>query len=158
LKEQFTLMTKRAFEQLISERINERLKGAMSTEALPVLEQLPAPAKVEPVVAPESTVVTSAEELEGFHIVKSILRSLGLQKRIFMRDAQSYCAILLDDNNRKPICRLRFNNLSKMRLGLFAGKGEEELVDLTCVDDIHDFSERIQKTALSYVNAPATSS
>lgn len=35
-----------------------------------------------------------------------------------MRDSKSYCAILLDNNNRKPVCRLWFNR-SQYYLGLF---------------------------------------
>jgi predicted type IV restriction endonuclease len=155
LKDQFTIITKRAFEQLISERINERLKGAMSTEALTVLEQLPqSMAKPEnPEAVDETTVVTTPEELEGFHIVKSILRKSGLSKRLGMRDAQSYCVILLDDSNRKTVCRLRFNNVSKLRLGLVDGE-KEETIDLASVDDLHDHAERIEKRALSLVQQP----
>ncbi|MDZ7855380.1 type I restriction endonuclease [Sphaerotilus sp.] len=115
IRDQFTLITRRAFEQLVSERINERLKGAMAPESISVpdpisitvtqpQENTTASTKSEPQVA------TSPEELEGFYIVRSIVRDLVATKRVSMRDAQSYCAILLDDNNRKPICRLRFNN------------------------------------------------
>ena len=35
-----------------------------------------------------------------------------------MRDAQSYCAVLLDDNNRKPLCRLMFNKSNRLRLAV----------------------------------------
>ena len=35
-----------------------------------------------------------------------------------MRDAKKYCAIFLDDNNRKPVARLFFNGRQKY-IGLF---------------------------------------
>ncbi len=111
VKDQFTLIAKRAFEQLIGERINDRLKGAMTPESVAILEV--ASPLLSSVNASESLVVTTAEETEGFYAVRAILRSLVDPKRIVMRDAQSYCAILLDDNNRKPICRLRFNKRFK---------------------------------------------
>lgn len=146
LRDQFTIIAKRAFEQLISERINERLKGAMTPESAPIVEPV---APVIPVVADaENQVVTNAEEIEGFHIVRSILRSVINPRRIFMRDAQSYCAILLDDNNRKPICRLRFNNTQKLSLGLFNEKKEEERIPLETIDDIYRFEEKL-KAAVS---------
>lgn len=41
-----------------------------------------------------------------------------------MRDAKSYCAVLLDDNNRKTLVRLHFNSLTARYLGTFEGKAE----------------------------------
>ena len=41
-----------------------------------------------------------------------------------MRDAKSYCAILLDDNNRRTIARLHFNSPTARHLGTFNGKDE----------------------------------
>lgn len=158
VKDQFTALTRRAFEQLIGARINERLKGAMTQDAVSVVSAAPtpAPAQSPPAAAPESaplldtapTVSTSAEEIEAFHSIRAILREVVPPKRVFMRDAQSYCAILLDDNNRKPIARLRFNNVQKMRLGLFNGNKEEEVFDISCVDDVFTFSDRL-KAAVS---------
>lgn len=149
VRDQFTLITKRAFEQLVSEKINDRLKGAMTSEASSVAEVAQSVAVVEPET--ESLVVTSAEETEGFHIIRSILREIVGSKRINMRDAQSYCAILLDDNNRKPICRLRFNNSQKLVLGLLNEKKEEERIPIESVDDIYNYSDRLKATAQSYL-------
>jgi len=148
VKDQFTLIVKRAFEQLIGERINERLKGAMTPEPTTLAE--PAIPVIAVANTSEPQVATSAEELEGFHMVRSILRGMVSSKRIVMRDAQSYCAILLDDNNRKPICRLRFNNTQKLRLGVFNEKKEEDQVSLESVDDIFNFTEQLKTTLASY--------
>lgn len=156
IRDQFTLITRRAFEQLVGEKINERLKGAMAPESVSVQETAPALLSLK--VAPESEatpaepqVVTSSEELEGFHIVRAIVRSLVSTKRVVMRDAQSYCAILLDDNNRKPICRLRFNNREKLRLGLFNEKKDEEVVNIESPDDIYNYAAQIQSALRSYL-------
>jgi hypothetical protein len=56
---------------------------------------------------------TTPEEMEGFFIVKSIVRTSVEPERIGHRDTQSYFGILLDDNNRKPVCRLHFNRSQK---------------------------------------------
>ena len=61
-----------------------------------------------------------------------------------MRGAKSYCAILLDDNNRKPIARLHFNR-SKRYLGVFSNK-QEERVPIETLEDIYDHSEQLQET------------
>jgi hypothetical protein len=66
-----------------------------------------------------------------------------------MRDAHSYCAVLFDDNNRKPICRLRFNNTSRLQLGIFSDK-EEEKVALSDLTDIYKYAEQLKATVTSY--------
>jgi predicted type IV restriction endonuclease len=98
--------------------------------------------------AGEEKVITTRDEIEAFHIVKSIVRRVAKADRIVMRDAKSYCAILLDDNNRKPIARLHFNR-SKRYLGVFSNK-EEERVPIETLEDIYDHSERLQETVREY--------
>lgn len=68
-----------------------------------------------------------------------------------MRDAQTYCAILLDDNNRKPICRLRFNNRERLRLGLFDAKKAEQVVLLETPDDIYNYTAQLHAVVLTYL-------
>ena len=117
----------------------------------------------DPIEAPTETTAevqfnTSLEELEAFHIIRAILRDLVSPRRIFIRDAQSYCAILLDDNNRKPLCRLRFNNLQKLRIGFFNDKREEVQKPLDGIDDIYGFTDLLKATLASYLSdqeAPA---
>ena len=58
-------------------------------------------------------IVTTEDEIEGYFIVKSILGENIALSRIVGRDTKSYFGILLDDNNRKWICRLRFNTSQK---------------------------------------------
>jgi hypothetical protein len=162
VREQFTAITKRAFDQLIGEKINERLKGAMTPEspslvetiavpATPVAAAAAGPVNAAQAQAADASAETSAEELEAFHIVRSILREVVPTKRIVMRDAQSYCAILLDDNNRKPVCRLRFNNVEKLRIGLFNDKKEEEQLALDDVDALYGHAQRLRATVSTYL-------
>jgi hypothetical protein len=70
-----------------------------------------------------------------------------------MRDAQSYCAILLDDNNRKPVCRLRFNNTNKLRLGIFNANREEEIIVLESVDDIFNHADKLKATVIAHLSS-----
>jgi len=155
LKEQFTPITKRAFDQLIGERINSRLKGAMTSESVSIIT-VPNPIEAPTDTTAEAQVNTSLEELEAFHIIRAILRGLVSPRRIFIRDAQSYCAIFLDDNNRKPLCRLRFNNLQKLRIGIFNDKREEVQKPLDGVDDIYDFTDLLTATLTAYLSEQET--
>ncbi|QDT99005.1 hypothetical protein [Gimesia aquarii] len=68
--------------------------------------------------------------------------------RVTIRDTKSYCGILLDDNNRKPICRLRFNTSQKY-LGVFSNKNEER-VELDSIDDIFKYADRVKAVISEY--------
>lgn len=153
VKEQFTAITKRAFQRLIGDRINDRLRVAMApehaAEAAPSTPEAAQQGSADP-ANDMAAITTTLEEIEGFHIVRAILRDLVSAKRIVMRDAQSYCAILLDDNNRKPICRLRFNNTARLVIGLMDDKNEER-VPLADLDDIYKHADFLRKTVQGYL-------
>jgi len=150
IKDQFTAITKRAFEQLIGERINDRLKGAMTPDPV-AMQDVIASAAIASTADDEPSTITSPEEIEGLHIIRAILREQVNPRRVVMRDAQSYCAILLDDNNRKPICRLRFNNAQRLVLAFFNKAKEEERVLIESVDDICNYSDRLKAAISSYL-------
>ena len=57
--------------------------------------------------------------------------------------------ILLDDNNRKHICRLRFNYTTKY-LGLMDVDKNEQKHVLESLDDIFNFSEQLIETVQRY--------
>ncbi|MFZ3482057.1 hypothetical protein [Sphingomonas sp. 3-13AW] len=68
--------------------------------------------------------VMTQDELLGYHIVRALAARHMDASRIVARPAQSYCAILLDDNNRKSIGRLHFNSQTVKYLGTFVDKKE----------------------------------
>lgn len=119
---------------LVSTRLSSALDVTNSVEPTPLDENQP---------NEEPGVVTTAEETSGFHIVQAIASRLVNPKRIVLRDAKSYAAILLDDNNRKTVVRLHFNGLTQKYVGLFYGKDENRQVisDLT---DIYQFGSQIE--------------
>ena len=128
--ELFTNLTKKAVQQHISDLITERLKTALTKENEETKKQESEQAKLD-----EVKVVTTDEELEGFMIVKTILRQKIRVTRISYRDAQSYFAILLDDNNRKTICRLYLNGNKKYFVILDDLKKEVKY-EINSLDDI----------------------
>lgn len=110
-----------ALDDLIRDRIQEKLSITLRGEDAP--KDGP-----EPTEKPKSDIVTTDEEKEGFRIIQAIGAKYIPVDRITIRDAKSYCAVLLDDNNRKPICRLYFNSETTKNIGLFdAGKAETKI-------------------------------
>lgn len=141
--EEFKELVQKAFNQTISEKVNDRLNAAINKEAEKQQED-----NVE-TQEPESKIITTEEEMEGFRIVVAILRRKLPVSRIIHRDTQSYFGILLDDNNRKPLCRLHLNGGNKY-LGVFDDKKNETREPIQSVDDIYKFEDVLLKTVDFY--------
>jgi len=142
--EQFTNLIKRSVQQYISDLITERLKTALNKED-EVAKQNDSQTTTDQVKEAESKVLTTIEELEGFMIVKTILRQRIDAKRVTYRDAQSYFAILLDDNNRKTICRLYLNSSKKYFVVLDENKKEVKN-EIENLDNIFNFQDLLFQT------------
>ena len=83
-KEQFSPIIKKAFEQFINERIEDRLRSALQKEVKEVTEE-----KI-PTETDQSTseIVTTEEELEGFRIVRAITTRVVPPERVVYRDTK----------------------------------------------------------------------
>jgi hypothetical protein len=120
VKDKFRQLIVSSVSSLIREKVNERLNSALTATS-------PADEYGDDNNASAEPVLTSQEEVDGFNIVRAIGSRVVEPKRIIMRDAKSYCAILLDDNNRKTVARLHFNSPTARYLGTFRGKDEERV-------------------------------
>jgi len=131
LKEQYQALITSCIDSLIRERVNERL-----TSALNVANPAPTPPdEGESDDMSEATgIVTTDEEIAGFRIVQAIAARHVDPGRIFIRDSKSYCAVLLDDNNRKPLARLHFNSPTTRYVGTFVDKTETRHLVLALTD------------------------
>ena len=68
-----------------------------------------------------------------------------------MRDRINYCGILLDDNQRKYICRSHFNRSQKY-LGLFNADRNEERVPIDDLNHIYQYADQLKATVSYYEN------
>lgn len=154
--EQFEILVKKSTNQLIRELVSERLKTALNTEEEKgKINDEEADAELKSMGEAEAGIVTTPEEEEGYRIVQAITRRRVNLERIVMRDQKSYCGILLDDNNRKPVCRLHFNSGNKY-LGLIdVSKGinakHEEKIYIEKLEDIFSHEEALLTTIDNYL-------
>ncbi|NNH66938.1 type I restriction endonuclease [Rhizobium laguerreae] len=144
VKEMLTGVVRTAFREVIMDTVKSRLSSALA-DTEEVIEKIDTPVEEEP------DVVTTEEEREGCMIVKAIVRDTISSKRVIMRDQKSYCGILIDNNNRKPLARLWFNRSVKY-IGLFDGESEERLI-VDSLDQIYDYSDRLRATAKKYADS-----
>jgi hypothetical protein len=160
IRQQFQELTKQALGQFINERINDRLEKASALGSEYIAQQTTQasePSSSEQVSSVEEDddgIVTTAEEFQGYYIVKAILHDVIDIKRVAMRDQRGFCSVLLDNNNRKPICRLRFNSQQKY-LGLIDQQKQEQRVTIEDVDEIYSYIDQIRATVGFYDNQGA---
>lgn len=138
----FREITQKAINQYISEKVHDRLQNALVKESEQHDNEI-----VEH--EEESKIVTTEEELDGYRIVVAIVRRKVDISRIIYRDTQSYFGILLDDNNRKPICRLHLNS-GKKYISLFDVNKKESRKPIKTIDDIYQFEKELLNTVGFY--------
>ena len=97
-----------------------------------------------------TSIITTQEEIDGYNIIRAILRQYIAIDKIFMRDMKSCCLVLYEDNQRKPLARLYFNNLSQLSIGLINANKNEDKVPIAKIDDIFKYSDRLIATAKYY--------
>ncbi|KJF73540.1 type I restriction endonuclease [Agrobacterium arsenijevicii] len=142
VREMLTGVARTAFREVIMDTVKNRLSSALA-DTEEVIEKIDAPVEDEP------EIVTTDEEREGYMIVKAIVRDTISPTRVVMRDQKSYCGVLIDNNNRKPLARLHFNRSIKY-IGLFDGEAEERLI-IDSLDQIYEHSDRLRATAKKHV-------
>ena len=143
----FTQLTKKAAQALLSDLITERLNNALKKEKEDEQQEIQEAAVLTEKA--NSKIETTEEELEGFLIIKSILRQKIDVSRVAYRDAQTYFAILLDDNNRKTICRLYFNG-NKKYLMYFDDNKKEVKKEIQSLDDLFTHSNELLEVLNRY--------
>ena len=150
--DQFSELVKKSLNDYVNDAIADRLNIAMSTtESKPEQPAANDETAQEIDDANDNKIVTTNEEMEGFFIVKAILREAISADRIFYRDAQSYFAILIDDSNRKTICRLYFNSANK-RLAIIKADKSEVKYNLDTLDDIYAHADEMRAEVARFSN------
>jgi hypothetical protein len=156
VREQFSTLVAKAAKQFLNDQVNDRLKTALGTSSyMGASAAAQAEAVTSKPVAQEdldrdTEVDTTLEELEGYQIVKAIACSEVRPQRVVHRDAKSYFAVLLDDNNRKPIARLHFNGKKQKYLGLFDSEKIETRHPIESLDEIYQFAGEIRDIVKGY--------
>ncbi|MDR1980384.1 MAG: type I restriction enzyme HsdR N-terminal domain-containing protein [Tannerellaceae bacterium] len=143
--DQFTLLVRKSIANHINDIISERLKTALKTDESDDAQQDAEGSEKE------DKIITTEEEIEAYFIVKSILRSKIQSERITYRDAQSYFSVLIDDNNRKLICRLYLNSSTNKQI-VFVGDNKKEIkYKIQSLDGIYSFSEQLLNIVEKYI-------
>lgn len=149
--DQFTDLVKRSLANHINDVMSERLNVAIKTTEEKPHPTVASQSEPEQETDGKNSIVTTEDELEGFYIVKSMLRNVIQAERVTYRDAISYFAIFCDDNNRKPICRLYFNNSNNKKIRIWNGTDFIKH-DIQALDEIYNYQEELEKAIKLYLD------
>jgi hypothetical protein len=149
--EKFHALLKRSFNQFINENMNERIRTALRKDPDGGIQEQGQHERSED---EGKQIITTIEELEAFGIVKSILRNAIDANRIFYRDTETYLGILLDNSNRKWICRIYLNR--GIKYITIPDENKKPLrFDIQSLNDIYDYEGQIKTSCQKYLETNA---
>lgn len=150
--DQFTVLVKRTVNNYINDMIADRLKAAIKESNVVSINDTTETVEDVAVVEdkPSRNIVTTVEEMEAYYIVKAILRGVVPSERVTYRDAQSYFAVFLDDNNRRLVCRFYLGSECK-RIAFVDENKKESRIELSKLDDIYKYADEIIAAASKYI-------
>jgi hypothetical protein len=146
--EQFTSLVKRSVSSYINDIISERLKAAIESGNEKEQQEAKEIAETENAqIEQAKTIETTDIELNGYYIVKSILRAVMPVERIVYKDNKDYFAINID-NVWNNVCRLYFNNPDNLRIVL---RTDDKRINISSLDDIYKYSEQLIDMAKKFI-------
>jgi hypothetical protein len=143
---QFVSLVKRSIASYINDTISDRLQAVIKeedTQTQPHQETDMQSDELKSEDLKKAKIVTTDEEIESFYIIKSILRGIIPASRITFRDAQTYFSVFIDDNNRRPVCRLYLDSPTNKRLAFLDETKKEHVNKISSIDDIYNYSEQL---------------
>jgi hypothetical protein len=153
-KSDFIALTSRAIEENLRDLISQRLDAAAAFHSSKMLEPVEQADKTEDEIGSTEEVVpkvvTTPDEEGAYRIIQAIASEVTDPDNITIRDAQAYCAILFQDNNRRPVARLYFNRKKSLQIGVFID-GVEVKIDLLRITELTQHKERIIRAVKQYV-------
>jgi hypothetical protein len=139
-----------ALDVVIRDRIQDKLGVTFAQEAPPRAAPTAETSVEDPPEAEPSEIETTADEQMAFMIVRAIGSKVAPIERITLRDAKSYCAVFMDDNNRRPVARFYFNAKSVKSIGIFNSEKVEARHQVQGPSDIYRFAGEIEAVVAAY--------
>lgn len=135
-----------AFKEFVNDKISDRLEKALERESAGETKgEGIASENEKPEEEEGDGIVTTEEEIEGYHIVRAISYETVDPERVVLKDRKSYCNVLLDGKQTKPICRFYFDHKQKY-VGFFDENKEEEKVPIDKLSEIYNYTEKLKAT------------
>ena len=142
--DKFKPLVKKSISAYINEIVNDKIKTALNSET-------PAEEETEEItgIEPADEIITTAEELQSFYIIKSILGNDIELNRITYKDTVSYFSVLIDNKVTRWVCRIYLKEHTKYLIIPNGDKQEKYNIDK--ISDIYNLSEKLKTRAFALV-------
>lgn len=143
-----SVIAKKAIKQVADDMFTERITRVLDKKQEEEQEELLQKENQEDDV---NKIITIQEEIDGFNIIKAILRKEIDIKRITYKDYQGFFGIRVDDMLTKTFCKLYFNNIKKLSIRIIYKDKQEINYDIGTLDDIYNYADELTKAAKSFL-------
>jgi hypothetical protein len=155
IREELSPLVNKATTQFLNEQVRERLKTALEDDSKAVHDDVKDSAQMSPLNSVtendlQGDIHTTDEELESYRIVRAIVCSEVSANRVVGRDSKTYFAVILDNNNRKPIARLWLNRKQRY-LGVFGDDKAETRLPIESPEDIYRYAAQLRAAVSGYL-------
>ena len=150
--EELTPLVKKSIDSYVNEIISERLKAAINKNS--GQRQNDEQNVEECTEKPVNDIVTTDEEIDGFHICKAIMSRVLSSERISYKDTKNYLAVIIDNMATKTVCRLRFNYNDIRRVSFVNDDKSETDIDLLNgnISELYNYEDKLLEIAKRFVN------
>ena len=146
IREQFKPIIKRAVSEYINDQINKRLESAKTVEEK--IERETSSQQIQEQEDDNNGIITTDEEFASLYVIQAIVRGVIEPRRVYLRDAKTYCSIIIDNNNRKPLCRL-FYDVKNPYVIIYDEQAEEKAY-VKEVEDLYNYAQRFVNAAQKF--------
>lgn len=152
--DRFTPITKKAFNLVVNELINDKLKTAFEDSAPKVEVEVAATMEKteESTNIKDTKIITTEEELQSFYIIRGILAEITDINNIISKDTESYFGVLFTNNVRKWICRLKLSDNRKLLILPNLTEDKSELkYSLNSIAELYNYRDDLKKSCMRFI-------
>lgn len=145
--DKFAPVITKSLNQFVGDLVNDRLTAAL---AKATEEDVQPPEEAPEEKDKASRIETTSEELEGFALVKSILRDTLDADRLTYKDTVNYFGILYENKNTKWVCRLKVSKVNKF-IVFPDGSPNGKKYPLETLNSIFDYADMLKESAKRFL-------
>jgi len=101
----------------------------------------------------DTGIITTQKEVNGFNIIKRVIKNGGLDEtRLYLKDTVEFCGINIDNDQKKTLIRLYFNDENNLSFAIVLSNGKEDTYNINTLKGIAPKKEQILDRAKELIS------